>query len=130
MLAFLRKRRPVLYVSGRFYRSDGTCSARFLPSCSLSIYAFIFIKGILLFFILCFNSLSRLPLKTRHSRRVFFTRRSSPVFMIKKILHRQMPMQDFCERATKRIQNSKRMNKQKRMIFLKMVSILIIRLKP
>ena len=67
-----------------FGRGDGTCSARFLPFYSLSLYAFIFIKDILLLFILCFNSLSRLPLKTRHSRRVFFTRRSSPVFMIKK----------------------------------------------
>ena len=42
-----------------FFRGDGTCSARFLPSYSLSLYAFIFIKGILLLFILCFNSLSR-----------------------------------------------------------------------
>ncbi len=67
-----------------FDRGDGTCSARFLPSYSLSLYAFIFIKGILLLFILCFNSLSRLPLKTRHSRRVFFTRRSSPDTRIKK----------------------------------------------
>ena len=66
------------------FRGDGTCSARFSPPYSLPLYAFIFIKGILLLFILCFNSLSRLPLKTRHSRRVFFTRRSSPVFMIKK----------------------------------------------
>ena len=85
MLAFLRKRRPVLYFSGRFYRGDGTCSARFLPSYSFHLYAFIFIKGILLLFILCFNSLSRLPLKTRHSRRVFFTRRSSPDTRIKKL---------------------------------------------
>ncbi len=68
-----------------FGRGDGTCSARFLPSYSFHLYAFIFIKGILLLSILCFNSLSRLPLKTRHSRRVFFTRRSSPVSMIKKI---------------------------------------------
>ena len=67
------------------FRGDGTCSARFPPSYSLHLYAFISIKGILLLFILCFNSLSRLPLKTRHSRRVFFTRRSSPVTMIKKI---------------------------------------------
>ena len=67
------------------FRGDGTCSARFLPSYSLSLYAFIFIKGILLLFILRFNSLSRLPLKTRHSRRVFFTRRSSPDTRIKKI---------------------------------------------
>ena len=81
-----------------FGRGDGTCSARFPPPYSLPLYAFIFIKGILLLFILCFNSLSRLPLKTRHSRRVFFTLRSSPVFMIKKILHRQMPMQDFWSR--------------------------------
>lgn len=66
------------------FRGDGTCSARFLPSYSLSLYAFIFIKGILLLFVLCFNSLSRLPLKTRHSRRVFFTRRSSPDTRIKK----------------------------------------------
>ena len=68
-----------------FGRGDGTCSVRFLPSYSLSLYAFIFIKGILLLLILCFNSLSRLPLKTRHSRRVFFTRRSSPDTRIKKL---------------------------------------------
>ena len=67
------------------FRGDGTCSARFLPFYSFSLYAFIFIKGILLLFILCFNSLSRLPLKRRHSRRVFFTRRSSPVTRIKKM---------------------------------------------
>ena len=66
------------------FRGDGTCSARFLHSYSFHLYAFIFIKGILLLSILCFNSLSHLLLKIRHSRRVFFTRRSSPVFMIKK----------------------------------------------
>ena len=80
-----KKKASHFVFSGRIYRGDGTCSARFLPSYSLSLYAFIFIKGILLLFILCFNSLSRLPLKTRHSRRVFFTRRSSPDTRIKKL---------------------------------------------
>ena len=99
MLAFLRKRRLILYFSGRFYRGDGTCSARFLPSYSFHLYAFIFIKGILLLSILCFNSLSRRggkqPFRRLFGRialfHIFFLTfamrlptRSSPVFMIKK----------------------------------------------
>ena len=57
--SIFKKRRPVLYFSDRFYRGGGTCSACFLHSYSFHLYAFIFIKGILLLFILYFNSLSR-----------------------------------------------------------------------
>lgn len=93
-----KKKASHFVFSGRIYRGDGTCSARFSPPYSLPLYAFIFIKGILLLFILCFNSLSRRGGK-QPFRRLFgrialshffltfamrLPTRSSPVFKIKK----------------------------------------------
>ena len=95
-----------------FGRGDGTCSARFPPPYSLPLYAFIFIKGILLLFILCFNSLSRRggkqPFRRLFGRIALFhffsyvcNATSHPFksrLYDKKILHRLMQMQDFWSR--------------------------------